>query len=544
MWGGAILLALLQTYPYAFKLGSVGRLDSGDGQFSIWTVAWVARTLVVDPAHLFDANMFYPHRNTLAFSEANIGAGLLAAPVYWATKNPYAAHNSVLVLSFVLSAIGAYYLARRLTGSRGAAAVAGVLFACCPYIFARTAHIQLLMTAGLPFSMLALHRLVDRPTMGRAGALGGVLGAQGLSCGYYGFFAGMMVGLAVIYYAVTRRLWRRPGYWIPVGAAAVLSLAIVVPFLLPYLQLAAGGAFADRTVDLARDFSADWRAYLASPARSHEWLLRVIEHWPEVLFPGFLTLGFAGYGAWAASRRRLAAPSVNGPAGLTRETAGLYLLIAGLAAWTSVGPAGGLYTVLYTWMPVFTLVRAPARFGIVVALALAMLAAGGVAAVLRDRKRPGLIAAGLVAAAALELSAAPLRAEPVEAVSPVYRVLAQLPPGPVAEFPFYYERDMFHRHVYYLLNSTFHWKPLINGYGDHFPDDFRAMVVPVSSFPARAAFRLLKARDARYVVFHLRLYDSRSREKLLEQIDQYEPYLKAWWRHGDDWLFEIVEYPE
>jgi hypothetical protein len=33
------------------------------------------------------------------------------------------------------------------------------------------AHVQLLMTFGIPLALLALHRLIDRPTFGRAGAL-------------------------------------------------------------------------------------------------------------------------------------------------------------------------------------------------------------------------------------------------------------------------------------------------------------------------------------------------------------------------------------
>jgi len=35
---GALLTVAL-TYPLAFKIGSVGRVDNGDGQFSIWNVA-------------------------------------------------------------------------------------------------------------------------------------------------------------------------------------------------------------------------------------------------------------------------------------------------------------------------------------------------------------------------------------------------------------------------------------------------------------------------------------------------------------------------
>ena len=114
--GTALTIAL--TYPMAFKLGHVGRVDNGDGQYSIWNVTWVARTLVADPRHVFDANIFYPHTGTLAYSEANLGAGALAIPVYWATRNPYAAHNFVVLLAFLLSGTGTYYLVRHLTADR------------------------------------------------------------------------------------------------------------------------------------------------------------------------------------------------------------------------------------------------------------------------------------------------------------------------------------------------------------------------------------------------------------------------------------------
>ena len=105
---GFAALTIALTYPLAFHLGTVlYRYDTNlDGQFSVWNIAWVARALVIDPVHVLDANIFYPHRGTLAYSETNLGAGALAVPVYWATGNPFAAHNFVLLLSFVLSATG------------------------------------------------------------------------------------------------------------------------------------------------------------------------------------------------------------------------------------------------------------------------------------------------------------------------------------------------------------------------------------------------------------------------------------------------------
>src|SRR4029453_1423565 len=223
--------------------------------FSIWNVAWVARTLVLDPLHVFDANIFYPRRWTLAYSESNLGAGALAVPIYWATHNPYAAHNAVLLLSFVLSATGTYYLVKYLVADRGAAVVAAICFAYCPYVFAHTPHIQLLMTAGLPFSLLALHRLVDRPSARRGFALGIIMVAQALFCGYYAIFVALMVGYGVLVLAAFRSLWRSPQFWKTVALAGAVAAVGGVLLFLPYAYLQQSTGFG-RTLDAAGQDSA------------------------------------------------------------------------------------------------------------------------------------------------------------------------------------------------------------------------------------------------------------------------------------------------
>ena len=45
----AVVTTVVLTYPLAFQLGSGGRVDAEDGLFSIWSIAWVARTVVADP---------------------------------------------------------------------------------------------------------------------------------------------------------------------------------------------------------------------------------------------------------------------------------------------------------------------------------------------------------------------------------------------------------------------------------------------------------------------------------------------------------------
>ena len=75
---GAVLLACLMTYPLIVGFDHVGRVDNNDGRWSIWVVSWVAHALTTDPAQLFRANIFYPHQDALAYSEANIAAGVVA----------------------------------------------------------------------------------------------------------------------------------------------------------------------------------------------------------------------------------------------------------------------------------------------------------------------------------------------------------------------------------------------------------------------------------------------------------------------------------
>src|SRR6516164_2064973 len=202
-----VALAIVMTWPLITGMGHLGRTRDrdADGQFSIWNVAWVARTIVVDPIHLFDANIYSPHRRTLAYSEANLVEGTLAVPVYWLTKNPWATLNVIMLFAFASAYAGAYLLLRYLSGDARAAAAGAVAFAFCPFVFAHLSHIQLLMTGGIPVSLLLLHRLADRPSAKRGIALGVALAIQALACAYYGIFAGLGVGYAALVLAVRRR---------------------------------------------------------------------------------------------------------------------------------------------------------------------------------------------------------------------------------------------------------------------------------------------------------------------------------------------------
>src|SRR6185436_15487375 len=47
---------LTATYP-----------NLGDDVFLTWSISWTGHALVSNPLHLFDANIFWPHSDTLAY---------------------------------------------------------------------------------------------------------------------------------------------------------------------------------------------------------------------------------------------------------------------------------------------------------------------------------------------------------------------------------------------------------------------------------------------------------------------------------------------
>jgi hypothetical protein len=537
----ALAAAILMTWPLAPGIARLDRTaNSGDARFSVWNVAWVAHALTTEPGRLFDANIFYPHQGTLAYSESNILTGALAVPAWLLTHDAHVTHNVLVIASFALAAIAMWFLAARLTNDRAAAAVSAAMFAFCPFVFSHTAHIQLLMTAGLPLSLLAVHRLIDRPGAGRGAWLGAALAAQALTCAYYGIFAGLLAAWAAVFYATSRRRWRDARHWIGFATAAGVSILLVGPFFIPYARLQAETGFG-RSLQDAIPYSAYWRSYLASAAHAHNWMLPLIGTWNnEVLFPGFLAIALGGAGLAVAVRgsSRVAPGRTS-----DRETGLFYASIAVLALWVSLGPRAGLYSLLYQVVPVFSLLRAPGRTGLLVTLALAVLAGFGVRALRRRLPRQaGLIGALCTVATLAELTGVPIDWRPIRPVPGAYGMLAGMPRGPVAVFPFYARGSEFHIHTFYMVESTVHWQPLLNGYSDYIPPDFRTLAARLASFPSADSFAAMRERGVRYIVLHRDRYGSAA-PAIEARLEPFLTHLRPVTMNGPIVIYEVRSWP-
>lgn len=521
-------LSVVHTWPLASDPATLSRVDNKDMVLNAWAITWVARALVTSPSRVLDGNIFHPEAHTVAFSDPIVVPGALSVPVRAAGAGPVLTYNLSLLIGYALSAWAMQWLAWRWTRHLGASLVAGSLFAFNAHSLVSMGHIQAIHAYGLPLLLLGLDGLCrpDRRRLGDGLLVGAATILLALTSGYLAIF-GIVTGLVVV--AVRwRELWQAP--WRPLIAAVVAGVVLLAMPLVPLMRVYAEVREThglERSLDLVAALSANGAAYLATPARIHEsWARQVYttQSPRDSLFPGLVALALAGVGLLTlGSRSAGASTSASSPLGsghenssTTRARTRVALGLVAIGVLLSVGPATPIYSWFYSTIPFASGVRAASRFGVLYLTGLAMLAAYGVVVIARRWPAMGS-ATALVAFLAVNVEAyrGPVPYVLTPPPSPVYATLAELPDGVVAEMPFWWRQVDVPRNANYMLASTAHWKPLLNGYSGFTPASYRKRADILWYFPFRpASFDELDRADVRYLVLHLVEYGSQRREAL------------------------------
>ena len=95
-----------------------------------------------------------------------------------------------------------------------------------------------------------------------------------------------------------------------------------------------------------------------------------------------------------------------------------------------------------------------------------------------------------------------------------------------------------------MLNSTVHWQPLVNGYSDYIPPDFRELAVTLAPFPSRESFEALKKRRVRYIVVHRDLYGRERMPEIDARLQEYAEFLRLIAEDDRIKIFEVVSWPK
>src|SRR5262245_48394498 len=104
---GIALAWMVLTWPQAADLGSMvgGHVDA---LFSVWRIAWIGAALRDSSRELWNAPIFFPATNTLAFSDSVLLPGTLGSLLGSAGAGPRLGCNSVLGVYMSGTALGAH----------------------------------------------------------------------------------------------------------------------------------------------------------------------------------------------------------------------------------------------------------------------------------------------------------------------------------------------------------------------------------------------------------------------------------------------------
>ena len=245
----------------------------GDPALNAWILSWNLHALADHPLQIWDANIFFPYRRTLAYSENLLVPSLLLLPARAMTANPVALYHASLLGGIFLSALAAFALGYRVSGSFVAALIPGIAFAFCPFRLGHYGHLQMQHGAFIPLALLGFLVYRDRLEAGASRRFP-VLAATAL-CVLFQFASNMYFALflttvllmwQVLLIRGVHRELRIPAVadaailW---ALVAVLVLPLAVPYLLTQREMGFG-----RNMQEIVAYSADVADYFKYNARN------------------------------------------------------------------------------------------------------------------------------------------------------------------------------------------------------------------------------------------------------------------------------------
>ena len=575
------LLILGMTWPLALQLNThitTGQQPSMTVPYlNLWTLAWNHHWLKGKSDSYWDANHFFPHRKTLAYSEPQLGTSLLTFPVIFFGGNTVLAYNLALLIFICGAGMSVYALCWWIFGfvkdirraDRFAASItSGILYAFSPYMFEEMAVLQLLATPFAPLCLLGLHRFFDQKRWSD-----GLLSCVGFlgcwyTCAYYGLFLSVFVTCFILFFFHRDLLDKRN------LLRGMLIVAVLIGALLPlaYGMYSAKIALSlTHLKEIVKLLSANFLEYFQPPASN-------------LLYGQILGVGIAGNSPFLGGMllclaslgiiitillryRSKVDTGENGSNLISNSQQGrlslhrfgvFYSAMAFLGFLLSLGMAfapiytEGLgkyeilvwlspYNLLYKFVPGFSSIRSSYRFCIFVTLFLVMFAGVGMLWLCRrvgPRWRWALMLL-LIPVMIFELWPAPMRyvrvPGTIEELPRIYQHVKTLPPDAVLlEFPLpvsVLEEDLepIALHMYF---STFHWRRLAYGYSGFAPRPFIELLDVLSTLPAKKALLALKASGIQYVVAHWN--SMTEEEKTLLQALKSEGNLKSLFSEGNE----------
>jgi len=512
-WLALALLYTAVTFVYFWPLprlaGDHLGPDLGDPLFNLWVLKWGAHQIGLGLPDVWDANIFYPTRGTLAFSDHLLGPAAQLFLFLKIVPNAIAGYNFLFLSSFVASALAVCWVLRRSGISWTAAGLAGGMYAFSSFRYCQLSHLQILIAQWIPLTLWFWDRLLASRTA-RNAALFLLFYLLNLSGGCY---LAYMIHFPMLAILVSRTLAERRDLLslrslrvlAPVALVAGVSAAVL---FLPYARVSKAQSLSRPESEIegygarpASYFSPDGQNLYFGPGADR--VLRglfgesaeLFRRPENSLFAGFLPTVLFCVGAFAALRGLREGPADPWARGIA---------LAGLLCFAL--SFSRLYVPLAGIVPGLSGMRVPARFYAFTSFALVYFAARGADHLLRRIPGPRArlaLAAGLAAVLAAELAPRRMAWERLPREEEMPRAYFWLRDQPsvkaLIELPLYGDA----RENEFLYAATVHWKPIANGTSGYTADSYLALANHIRLMPHADGLDLLRQMGFTHVVLHI-----------------------------------------
>lgn len=440
-------VAVAFTYPLAFSLDSLPRNAPAhqDTSLFLWDLWWVKTALLSGQSPLHTGYLFAPHGTALVFHGLALTQALVTLPFQLLREGLgglLVAYNAVILLSFTVAGWAAYRLALRETGHRMGALFCGLAFTLAPLHFTGTARFHALAIEWLPLFLWALLGVLERARF-RDGLLLGLafVGAfyASIEYAYFLVLASALIGAFELVASERRAQAWRHGLWWRSGLGFAAAALLTLPYWLAFfaesqLSHPEVGHHASRLApDLLDVVLPDPAHSLFGPAALALREGLGMNDLPRGVGMAWALLLLAGVGIAAAVRE--GASRFHRWIGIAVVFGALMFGPAPRWLGSEIGwptPYGLLSGVL----PFFEQARMPMRFSALATLALAVLAAHGIArlSAAAPKRAPALLAGafGLLLFQALQI---PLATEPPRVAQAYFEVDAPAGEAALLDWP-------------------------------------------------------------------------------------------------------------
>lgn len=538
-----LLLTLWFTKIPMQNIGSV-LPDDGDPRLVSWLWSWEMHILPTNPLNLFNANIFAPYQNTLAFTDHMLGSLIFAWPLELIFHNIFLVFNLVCLLSFVISGLGMHLLARYFTRDKIISLLAAFIYAFAPFKLAHLQHINL-SGLWLPFFLLSWHRFFEEQNWKNTWLLLLFTTLVFLGGMQYFLFIPLVIIILLFKYLANREFIFTKKNIIKFSLAFIIFLALAVPLTLPYLQVK-HDLNLTRSLGSIEGLSPDLFDYFISPFFYHYFYPVIFVE--RIVGPGIFVLILFGFALWFLYKKtdkfgRILPYLIIGLIAVLLSC-GYYIQLTRAESGGMIGP----WALFYHFAPGFSGIRAVGRYSIFFLISACVIITVGLNEFFKRKKflpiKKNIVIFIIFSLIFTEFNYAHLTKKQIlvdQKIPEIYNwVKDQSDERVYLELPLGLNYQEHNYDVLYEFYSIYHFKKIVNGYSGFAPKAYEELSEKLINFDFDGKkVKLIKAYGATHIIFHFDYYPPKFKEKIINQF-QDGKILSLEKFAGNDYVYKIL----